>query len=439
MKKRLANFSMAFIAATLLLINPFDAVAQMTHPNQTWDQGVGVRAKPRVTVSSTNGQDLTMCSNAKITFTFDVSSDPKTLTVSTTGNTDNVTFTFTGAGTLAVTFQMKKNGTLLTLQEYEGLGFPSSGYSNDAMTCPIDYFASNPNLELSVSTVAMLDVYRLEMTSISVLSGSPCVAEPLNGIYATVTVKTTPDVTITNPNLTICDGDTLDIGIAENQMTIGGGSTTPTFAFYGEDPVNNNMTVEYTISNYGTTTGIGLVTVPPFNSTPTITIPTGTVTASNFDVVITPVSAGQYQFAITKLTANGCENIFTNNEKTAILTVRPLPTISFPTDDICEGGSMPVTFTGAAGLTSFTVDYRYTLAPNTDPDGTGNLLPPSGGLPGTFMPNSNNDTDNNGVTTYTQNITTGQVGVFHFYLHTVSDGTCTSTRPGPAPSWKWWN
>jgi hypothetical protein len=439
MKKKLMNFSMAFIAATLLLINPFGAAAQMAHPGQTWDQEVGVLEKPGVTVSPIGaGQELTMCSDAKITFVFDVavSSNPKTLTVSTTGNTNSVIFTFTGAGDLAVTFKMTKNSTPLTEQEYIDLGLPSVGWNSgdQTMTCPITQLGSTANLELSVPPIAAgtEDVYRLEMISIGA-STSPCTDELLNGIYAAVRVKTMPDVTITNQNLTICDGGTLDIGIDANKMTIGGGTitatTTTTFDFYGEDPLTNNMTMEYQISAINPTTN-SLTTNPAFNNSTPITIPTGTATASNFDVVITPVSAGQYQFAITKLTANGCVKNFTN-ERTATLTVRPLPTISFPTADICEGGSMPVTFTGAAGLTSFTVDYRYTLAPST------NLLSPSGGLPGTFNPTASGTPDDNGIETYTQNITTGQVGDFHFYLHTVSDGTCTSTNPN-SPSWIWW-
>jgi hypothetical protein len=436
MKKRLTNFSMAFIAATLLLINPFGAAAQMSHPNQTWDRTVRVREKPRATVSTT--QDLIMCSDAQITFAFDVSSATKTLEVSTTGNADKVTFTFTGADNLYVTFQMLKNSTPLTESEYAGLNLPSAVWdgTNKTITCPLDGFTTT-SLALSVLPVGSAqkeDIYRLEMKSIKALSSSsPCAEELLTGIYATVKVKTMPDVTITNPNLTICDGDTLDIGIAENQMTIGGGTTTPTpiFDFHGEDPATNSMTMEYQISAINPTTN-SLTTNPAFNNSTPITIPTGTTTASNFDVVITPVSAGKYQFAITKLTANGCVRNITVGEKAAILTVRPLPTISFPEDDICEGGSMLVTFTGAVGITAFDVDYKYTLN-----SGTNLIEPDVVGLPGTFSSLTEGSTDNNGVKTYTKNITTGQAGDFHFYLHTVSDGTCTSTNPN-SPSWKWW-
>jgi hypothetical protein len=151
-------------------------------------------------------------------------------------------------------------------------------------------------------------------------------------------------------------------------------------------------------------------------------------------------TSGKYKFTIDSLWATVApkcvKRSFTDGY--ANLTVYPAPTIAFSADPICADDALLLTFTGKENASSFTLDYKFTQSPDTTVPN--NLKDPASiGLPSSFTPSTSGSVDVNGIQTYTTTINPGRPGVFKFYLHTITDGTCTNTVPAAeATSWKWW-
>jgi hypothetical protein len=257
----------------------------------------------------------------------------------------------------------------------------------------------------------------------------------------TIAVWETPTVTVTTNSheLELCPGAQLSFEVTKKQVVMTGGGNTITFTFTGDgidalpfNPINMGWDIQAIspTSNMLSYTGGPPSSIPDPISIPTVDIPT-----LNFNYVIgnTP---GKYKFAATSL-AGKCPTNLSLADGYCDLTVRPLPTATFTGNPICEDDPLTLTFTGSENATAFTLDYKYAYGA-TDIAINQNLKDPSTlGLPTSFTPLTAGTTDVNGVADYTYTINPGAPGKFKFYLHTVSDGTCTNTNPN-APSWKWW-
>jgi hypothetical protein len=303
-------------------------------------------------------------------------------------------------------------------------------------------------------------LYRLSIDSITSY-GCMYRTQPADSAFVELMVYPALSVTTnaTDHDLKLCAGDTLTF-VADNRVLTMKDSkgTNIDFTFTGVDP-SFAIIMDYTITQDSTrcdsarltTNTLGttpklpdLILVPtlpapyssPLNPNVDPPLPTGSPTLPRTVKVVISETPGKYRFTIDSLTTtSGCvQKKFTDGY--ANLLVRPLPTIAFPNDPVCQNGNLQVTLTGACDSpppTSFTVDYKYTKAPNDDTTVPANLITPpgGGGLSNIFNSFSSESVDANGVKTCVQGVTTGESGRFTFYLKSITDGNCTRTNPTP--------
>jgi hypothetical protein len=366
---------------------------QTTLLNPTSDHYAEITVRPTPNVVYATGGSATSTFSVCEDDAFNVTVSDKLLVITepTAGNTH--TFTFTGDATTAdpllVAYTFTKNNVSA---EGSLIGLPNS-------PVPISPIPG------SQSETVYAPAYGEYVLTITAVSSFGCTATTFTPTPAlTITSWSRPTIALSTNE--ICQGESVNI-LVDNTDGV----------------PQLNMTLDYSVT-------------PPNAGLPTTAVP---ITSTS-----TPIVAGDpgtFVFDLVSLVdARGC----TAKPTTATVKVNPLPTVSFPTDDICKGGTMILTFKGVENTTNpeFVLEYRYSYnggSPLIDPRN-----PEDPGLPSTFNTTTGLtyvSTESNGVANYTQNVTTGKDGIFKFYLHTISDGTCTNTVPDAvaiAGGWKWW-
>ncbi|PBQ34384.1 hypothetical protein CNR22_22265 [Sphingobacteriaceae bacterium] len=193
-----------------------------------------------------------------------------------------------------------------------------------------------------------------------------------NSAVATVSVKTSPSITVNSA--TICSGSSVTItpvSTGINAFNITGGNFT----------VTPSTTTSYSVTGTGTNgcvssnTAVSTVSV---NTTPTITVNSATICSGN-SVTITPVSPVITAFNITggsftvtpstttsySVTGTGTNGCVSSNTAVSTVSVNTTPTITVNSATICSGNSVTITPV-STGITAFYITGgSFTVTPST--------------------------------------------------------------------------
>ncbi|MES2565407.1 MAG: kelch repeat-containing protein [Bacteroidota bacterium] len=251
--------------------------------------------------------------------------------------------------------------------------------------------SDTPTISASSATICSGNSYSIIASGANTLSitGGSFIVSPLtttsytvtgtnfvgcsNFIVSTVSVNTTPTITVNNA--TICSGNSAVIS------PTGAGAYNITGGNFTVSPISNTS---YTVS--GTTNGCTsaeVVSTVSVNTTPTITVNSATICSGN-SAVITPTGAGAYNitggnFTVspisnTSYTVSGTTNGCTSAEVVSTVSVNTTPTITVNSATICSGNSVVITPTGAGSYSitggNFTVspisNTSYTVSGTTN-------------------------------------------------------------------------
>ena len=232
----------------------------------------------------------------------------------------------------------------------------------------------------------------------SLIDGNGCKLYSSDDI--TITVNPLPTIEILED--TVCKG---------NMVTI---HTTGAY-------LNGTNTMQVWYTENGADPGISPLTIPNDNF------------ASQANLI------GNYVLFVDSLVdANGCR-IY--KEKDSVY-VRRLPTVVIKGDELCQDDPIEVTFTGTGN--NFTLNYKFTMEPDSDPDVAANFREPASiGLPPrntaistSILTEATNSPTADGARIWTRTFHPGTPGKFTFYLKSITDGECPNTNPNN-PTWLW--
>ena len=321
-----------------------------TYTNASWVNGDQVQVVMSVSGGcnqTVNSNTLTMTVSTAVTASVSIAASPGT----TVCNGTNVTFTATPTnGGTTPAYQWKLNGS--------NVGTNSPTYSNAAL--------ANGNTISCVMT-----------SNANCVTGSPATSNTL-----TMTVNTTPSVSISPATVTICSGQstTLTASGASTYAWSPGGATTAAIT------VTPGATTTYTVigtTGSCTASATRLVTV---NTTPSVSIsPASATICSGQSTTLTASGATSYSWApggaiTAAVTVNpGATTTYTvigttgscTASATRLVTVNTTPTVSISpaTATICSGQSTTLTASGATSY-SWTPGGAITAAVTVSPGAT---------------------------------------------------------------------
>ena len=321
-----------------------------TYTNASWVNGDQVQVVMSVSGGcnqTVNSNTLTMTVSTAVTASVSIAASPGT----TVCNGTNVTFTATPTnGGTTPAYQWKLNGS--------NVGTNSPTYSNAAL--------ANGNTVSCVMT-----------SNANCVTGSPATSNTL-----TMTVNTTPSVSISPATVTICSGQstTLTASGASTYAWSPGGATTAAIT------VTPGATTTYTVigtTGSCTASATRLVTV---NTTPSVSIsPASATICSGQSTTLTASGATSYSWApggaiTAAVTVNpGATTTYTvigttgscTASATRLVTVNTTPTVSISpaTATICSGQSTTLTASGATSY-SWTPGGAITAAVTVSPGAT---------------------------------------------------------------------